>query len=60
MIRAMGRDRTQQAAPDLFSTAPFGETTPPATKGAALEQQEQQHVLPRDLPAPSGTSMASA
>jgi hypothetical protein len=40
----MGRDRTQQATPDLFSTAPFGETTPPATKGASSEQ-ERRHVL---------------
>jgi hypothetical protein len=49
MVPAMGRDRTRQAAPDLFSTAPFGETTPPATKGASSEQ-ERRHVLPRDLP----------
>ena len=45
----MGRDRTRQAAPDLFSTAPFGETTPPATKGASSVQQ-RRHVLPKDLP----------
>lgn len=45
----MGRDRTRQAAPDLFSAAPFGETTPPATKGASSVQQ-RRHVLPKDLP----------
>jgi hypothetical protein len=45
----MGRDRTQQATPDLFSTAPFGEASPPATKDASSVQQ-RRHVLPRDLP----------
>jgi hypothetical protein len=45
----MGRRRTLQAAPDLFSMAPFGETTPPATKGASSEQ-ERRHILPKDLP----------
>ena len=45
----MGRDRTQQATPDLFSTAPFGEASPPATKNASSVQQ-RRHVLPRDLP----------
>jgi hypothetical protein len=50
MIPAMGRDRTRQAAPDLFSTAPFGgETTPPAIKDAS-SKQERRHLLPRDLP----------
>src|SRR5260370_37210143 len=42
----MGRDRTQ---PDLFSTAPVGETTSPTTKQIA-SAQEQRHVLPKDLP----------
>jgi hypothetical protein len=32
MIPAMGRGRTQRATPDLFSTTPFGETSPPTTK----------------------------
>ena len=45
----MGRDRTQQATPDLFSTAPSGEASPPATKHASSVQQ-RRHVLPRDLP----------
>ena len=45
----MGRDRTPQASPDLFSTAPSGETTPWATKHAS-SVQARRHVLPRDLP----------
>jgi len=49
MIPVMGRDRTQQATPDLFSTAPFGEASPPATKDASSVQQ-RRHALPRDLP----------
>ena len=49
MIPNMGRDRTQQATPDLFSTTPFGEASPPATKHASSVQQ-RRHVLPRDLP----------
>jgi hypothetical protein len=48
MIPAMGRDRTQQASPDLFSTASFRETSSSAKQvSSALEQR---HVLPRDLP----------
>ena len=43
----MGRDRTEQATPDLFSTtaSPLGEPSPPATFA-----QERRHVLPKDLP----------
>jgi hypothetical protein len=48
MIPAMGRDRTQQAAPDLFSTASFRETSSPAKQVSSAP--EQRHVLPRDLP----------
>jgi hypothetical protein len=49
MVPAMGRDRTQQATPDLFSTPPFGEVSPSATKHASSVQQ-RRHVLPKDLP----------
>jgi hypothetical protein len=46
----MGRDRTRQATPDLFSTAPsFGEASPRATKQVS-SAPEQRHVLPTDLP----------
>ena len=48
MVPDMGRDRTRQA-PDLFSTAPFGEASPPATKHAS-SVQPRRHVLPKDLP----------
>ena len=43
----MGRDRTEQETPDLFSTAasPLGEPSPPAASA-----QERRHVLPKDLP----------
>jgi hypothetical protein len=49
MIPAMGQDR-KQATPDLFSTAPFGETSPSATKPASSTAPERRHVLPKDLP----------
>jgi hypothetical protein len=48
MIRAMGQDR-KQATPDLFSTAPFGETSSLATKSVASAEPERRHVLPKDL-----------
>jgi hypothetical protein len=48
MVSAMGRDRTKEPTPDLFSMAPFGETTPPTTKDAS-SVQERRHVLPKDL-----------
>jgi len=49
MITTIGRDRTPQATPDLFSTVPVGERTSPGTKEVS-SAQEQRHVLPRDLP----------
>jgi hypothetical protein len=49
MIPAMGQDR-KQATPDLFSTAPFGETSPSATKPVASAAPERRHILPKDLP----------
>jgi hypothetical protein len=45
----MGRNRTQQATPDLFSTTPVGEKTPPTRKQVS-PAQEQRHILPKDLP----------
>ena len=44
----MGRDRTQQATSDLFSTASSGEPSPPTKK--VLPAQERRHLLPKDLP----------
>ena len=44
----MGRDHTQPATPDLFSTARVGETTSPTTEQVS-PAQAQRHVLP-DLP----------
>jgi hypothetical protein len=51
-IRAMARDRIQQATPDLFSTrtAPLGGTSAPSTK-QILSLSEQRYILPKDLPA---------
>jgi len=45
----MGRDRTQQATPDLFSTDMVRDATPPPTTQVP-PAQEQRHVLPKDLP----------
>ena len=45
----MGRDRTQQAIPDLFSTESSEETFSPATKQVS-PGREQRHILPKDLP----------
>src|SRR4051794_35290550 len=45
----MGRDRTQPAPPDLFSTARVEETTSPTTEQVS-PAQAQRHVLPQDLP----------
>jgi hypothetical protein len=45
----MGRDRTPQATPDLFSMTPVGERTTPTTS-EVQSAQEQRHVLPKDLP----------
>jgi predicted DNA-binding protein (UPF0251 family) len=51
MIPSMGQDRTPQATPDLFSTAPsLGEKSPSATKPVPLAAPERRHVLPKDLP----------
>jgi hypothetical protein len=50
MIPSMGQDRTPQASPDLFSTAPVAETSPLATKPASSAEPERRHVLPKDLP----------
>jgi hypothetical protein len=44
----MGRDRTQQATPDLFLTASSGEPSPPATEHVS-SAQKQRHALPIDL-----------
>ncbi len=44
MIPTMGRDRTQQATPDQFSTASSGGPSPPTPA------QEGRHVLPKELP----------
>src|SRR5438067_1484155 len=48
MILSMGRDRTEQATPDLFLTASPGEPSPPAKPVSSA--QERRHVLPKDLP----------
>ena len=48
IITIMGRDRTQQATSDLFSTASSGEPSPPTNK--VLPAQERRHLLPKDLP----------
>jgi hypothetical protein len=48
MILSMGRDRTEQAPPDLFLTASPGEPSPPAKQVSSA--QERRHVLPNDLP----------
>jgi hypothetical protein len=48
IITIMGRDRTQQATSDLFSTASSGEPSPPTKK--VLPAQERRHLLPKDLP----------
>ena len=48
IITMMGRDRTQQATSDPFSTASSGEPSPPTKK--VLPAQERRHLLPKDLP----------
>src|SRR6266851_535987 len=55
MITTMGRDRTEQATPDLFSTDMVRDASPPPTKQvpaieAASETASQRHILPKDLP----------
>jgi hypothetical protein len=49
MILSMGRDRNQQATPDLFSTASSGEASPPP-QAKQSSAQKRRHVLPNDLP----------
>jgi hypothetical protein len=49
MIVSMGHDRTQQATPDLFSTAWSGEPSPPP-RAKQSSAQKRRHVLPNDLP----------
>ena len=44
----MGRDRTRQVTPDLFSTVSPEDTSVPAAKASSAQQP--RHVLPRDLP----------
>ena len=44
----MGRDRTQQATPDLFSTTSSRELFSSTTKQGS-SAPEQRHVLPKDL-----------
>jgi hypothetical protein len=44
----MGRDRSRQAPPDLFSTASSGAPSPPAQQVSSAH--EPRHVLPKDLP----------
>ena len=54
MIPAMGRDRGEQATPDLFSTQTVRDGTSsrigpiPATQATA-DASSQRHVLPKDL-----------
>jgi hypothetical protein len=51
MIPSMGRDRTEQATLDLFSTAAsFGEPSPPPPARQVSSAQKRRHVLPKDLP----------
>jgi hypothetical protein len=50
MIPIMAENRTQQATPGLFSTAPVAETSPLATKPVASAVPERRHILPKDLP----------
>jgi hypothetical protein len=50
----MGRDRADQAAPDLFSTEAVRDTSPRPTKRfpdteARTEPKPQRHVLPKNL-----------
>ena len=45
----MGRNRTQQPTPDLFSMASVGDTSPPPAK-QVMSAQERRHILPDDLP----------
>jgi hypothetical protein len=44
----MGRDRTQQVTPDLFSTVSPEDKSVPAAKVSSAQQP--RHILPRNLP----------
>jgi hypothetical protein len=51
----MGRDRTEPATPDLFSTDMVPDASPPPTRRvsateAAIDTASKRHVLPKDLP----------
>jgi hypothetical protein len=50
MIVSMGRDRTQQATPDLFLTASASPRDPSPAAKQVSSAQERRHVLPKDLP----------
>jgi hypothetical protein len=47
----MGRERSEQTFPDLFSTDAVRDasTPPPATKDATAQPEPQRHVLPKNL-----------
>jgi hypothetical protein len=54
-LATMGRDRTHQATPDLFSTDMVRDASPPPTRRvsateAATDTASKRHVLPNDLP----------
>ena len=51
----MGRDRTEPATPDLFSTHMVRDASPPPTTRvsateAAIDTASKRYVLPKDLP----------
>jgi hypothetical protein len=46
----MGRDRNQQATPDLFSMAASVRQPSPPPRAKQSSAQTRRHVLPRDLP----------
>src|SRR5438309_11295805 len=54
MITTMGRDRTQQATSDLFSTDMVRDASPPPIEQVPTTETSdaasQRHVLPNDLP----------
>jgi len=48
----MGRERSEQTSPDLFSTDAVQDAStppPPATKDATAQPEPQRHVLPKNL-----------
>jgi hypothetical protein len=54
-LATMGRDRTHQATPDLFSTDMVRDASSPPTRRvsateAAMDTASKRHVLPNDLP----------